>query len=143
MACDSKILDGSMLRIYIDGVMVAHDTSCELSISHSTRETTTKINGGWKSFIQGMKDWSVSGDALYASDTERATTTNKLPGDIFNYLVNGGTVLVKLMTPSVTDGYYQGYAIFDSMSVNSGNSGENVTYSFSLQGDGELVFLTA
>ena len=140
MACDIKVLDGAILRMYLDGVVVAKDTSSELSIEHSTRETTVKLSGEWKSFTKGIKGFSISGEALYVSDTY--SETGKKPSDVYAYLVSGEEVTFKLITPDMLDGYWTGKCIINSMSVSSGNSGENVTYSYGAQGTGELEFKT-
>jgi len=141
MAC-SSILDGSMLRLYIQGELVAKDTSSDLSIDNNVRETTSKTSGDWQSFVKGIKGWTISGEALVLSETA-SVGSKKTAGDIYAYLVGGAAVTVKLATPVATDGYYEGSAIFNNMSINSGNSGDNVTYSFSLQGTGELEFKTS
>jgi len=137
MAC-GDILDGSLLRLYIDGVVVAKDTSSELSIEHNTRETTVKLSGEWKSSTKGIKGFSISGEALYVSETY--TGTGRTPSEVYAYLVSGAEVTFKLATPTVADGYWTGKCIINSMSVSSGNAGENVTYSFAAQGTGELEF---
>ena len=141
MACENQILDGSYLRLYIDGVLVAKDTSTELSIENSSRETTSKINGGWKSFISGSKGFSISGEALYLSAVYEGL--GKTPEDLYNLLTEGTIVTAKLATPKATDGYFQGDILINSMSVSSGNSGDNVSYSFSGQGTGKLEFKKA
>lgn len=141
MACDNCILDGAMLRIYIDGEVIAKDTSSELSVENSSRETTSKTSGGWMRFVSGIKGWSVSGDALVISD-QCVTVLGKKVSDIFAYLVAGTEVTMKLATPDMLDGYYEGKGIFNSLSISSGNSGENVTYSYGIQGTGNLEFKT-
>jgi len=140
MACTNKVLDGSMLRVYVDGVVVAKDTSTEITIENSSRETTSKTSGGWKSFIGGSKGFTLSGEALFISDTFAGT--GKKPIDIFNLLNNGTVVTIKVATTQVGDGYFEGSMLVNNMSVSSGNSGENVTYSWSGQGTGALEFKT-
>lgn len=140
MACTNKVLDGSMLRIYVDGVLIAKDTSTELSIENSSRETTSKTSGGWKSFIAGMKGFTMSGEALYISDDYAGI--GKTPSDIFNLLNSGAIVTAKIATANVAQGYFEGDILFNTMSVSSGNSGDNVTYSWGAQGTGVLTFKT-
>jgi len=136
-------MDGSMLRLYLDGVLIAKDTSSELSIDNNTRETTSKISGQWQSHINGIKSWSISGEALVLSEQASNPGNLKTSGDVYAYLVSGAAVTMKLMTPDVADGYYEGDVILNNMSVSSGNSGENVTYSFGGQGTGLLEFKTS
>ncbi len=142
MACENCVLDGAMLRIYIDSVVIAKDTSSELSIENSSRETTSKTSGGWQRFVAGIKGWTASGDALVISD-QCVTVAGKKISDIFAYLVAGTEVEVKLATPDMLDGYYVGNGIFNSLSISSGNAGENVTYSYGIQGTGILEFKTS
>ena len=141
MSCENTVLDGALLRIYVDGVVVAKDTSSEISIENSSRETTSKTSGGWMKFASGMKGWSGSGEALVISDAD-VVSVGKSAGDIYAYLNSGAEVTIKLATPDVADGYYEGKALVNSMSISSGNAGENVTYSYGLQGTGPLEFKT-
>tara|TARA_R110000803_G_scaffold210835_1_gene284143 strand:+ start:11512 stop:11937 length:426 start_codon:yes stop_codon:yes gene_type:complete len=140
MSCANQILDGSYLRLYLDGVLIAKDTSTELSIENSSRETTSKISGGWKSFISGSKGFSVSGEALYISADY--TGLGKTPQDLFNLLNDGTIVTAKLATPKASEGYFQGDILINSISISSGNAGDNVSFSFSAQGTGKLEFKT-
>lgn len=139
MACTNTTMDGSYLRIYINGDLVAKDTSSDLSIEHSTRETTSKTSGGWQRFTKGIKGFTLSGEAL--TQIASAPQTNGLEA-LFGYLESGAEVAIKLATPTAADGYFEGAAIINSLSVNSGNSGENVTHSYALQGTGSLEFKT-
>ena len=140
MACTNKILDGAMLRLYYGGVLIAKDVSTELTIENSTRETTSKTSGGWKSFISGIKGFSISGEALYLG--EDYAGVGKTPQEIFQLLDSGSVITAKLATTDVTQGYYEGDVIINTMSVSSGNAGENVSYSFGAQGTGQLQFKT-
>lgn len=45
-------------------VKIAGQRSAELSRSAETIDTTTKDNDGWKTSISGMKEWSLSCEAL-------------------------------------------------------------------------------
>lgn len=140
MSCINKILDGGMLRLYVDGVLIAKDVSTELSVENSTRETTSKTSGGWKSFIEGIKGFTISGEALMVSDEYAGA--GKKPSDLYAYLVSGAIVTMKLATPAVAEGYFEGDVIINTMNISSGNAGENVTYSFGGQGTGALEFKT-
>lgn len=138
MNCGNQIIDGAYMRLYLDGVLIAKDTSTELSIENSSRETTSKIAGGWKTFIAGSKGFTISGEALFISQAYAGT--GKTPKDLFLLLTSGAVVTAKFATPTATDGYFEGDVLINSMSVSSGNSGDNVTYSFGGQGTGELTF---
>ena len=140
MACTNKILDGAMLRLYVDGVLIAKDMSSELSVENSNRETTSKTSGGWKSFIAGIKGWTLSGEALYVADDYAGI--GKTPSDIFALLEAGTVVVAKIATLNVVEGYFEGSIIMNTMNVTSGNAGENVSYSFGAQGTGTLEFKT-
>ena len=140
MACTNKILDGAMLRLYIDGVLIAKDMSTELTIENSTRETTSKTSGGWKAFISGIKGFNISGEALYVGADYAGV--GKTPDEVFALLDAGTVVTAKLATTDVAEGYYEGDVILNTMSISSGNAGENVTYSFGAQGTGKLEFKT-
>ena len=37
----------------------------ELDVSASEVDTTTRMSGGWKEFVQGLKEWSITVDQLF------------------------------------------------------------------------------
>lgn len=59
-------LNGTELGCYVAGVLVAYSTNATLNVNHSTRSTTSKESGGWEDNMEGLRNWDVSCDALYA-----------------------------------------------------------------------------
>ena len=47
-----------------DKDLFAHATSCTLSVSNSTIETTTKDSSSWMEIISGKKSYTISVDGL-------------------------------------------------------------------------------
>ena len=37
----------------------------ELDVTASELDTTTRMSGGWKEFIQGLKEWNITVDQLF------------------------------------------------------------------------------
>lgn len=128
----SGLINGNDFRIYVNGNAVAQATSCDISISQSPRDVTTKDSAGWKDVLYGLKEWSVSGDGLVALDD----TFGHL--DLGGFLIAGTEVTVRYTTDTTGDDYYTGSAIIDSVEISS-PANETPTYSFSLTGNGALT----
>lgn len=60
----AKELRGADVLLKVDGVAVAGQRDCSLSMQGSDIDTTTKTNGGWKTSLQGLKEWSMTMDAV-------------------------------------------------------------------------------
>ena len=50
-------------------VTADHVTDLSVSVSTETRDTTSKINGGYRALLPGLKSLSVNFTAFYAQDT--------------------------------------------------------------------------
>ena len=59
-------LNGTDLGVYIGGTLVAYSTNATININHSPRSTTNKESGGFEENMEGLRNWDVSVDALYA-----------------------------------------------------------------------------
>ena len=66
MASPHGILNGTEIKVYDDTKLIAYATSGTLSINQATRETTNRDSGGWKTTIEGNREFSVSLDGMYA-----------------------------------------------------------------------------
>lgn len=130
MATTGK-LNGTLLGFYIGGTLVSHSTSNSISISHSPRSATTKDSGGWTEVLEGLREWSASGEAQLALD---ATYTID---DLYTIMLNRTQIQVRLSTEVTGDKYFNGAAYLDSIEVTA-ETEETVTYSFSITGTGAL-----
>lgn len=163
---ESGVIDGGLLRLLIssDGGLTYKtgymDTSAELSISHSLRDSKTKDSGEWDESSPGTYSWSVSGEKLYtvtetvnASISEADITIDDLLTLMIPDFAGAGLtdcalgyesklVKIKFATPAglVNPGwYYEGNAYLTEVSISAPNEGENATASYSLTGIGPIV----
>ena len=115
--------------------IVGRATSASLSVSMETRDTTTKDSAGWQENLEGLKNWSLSGDGLVTYSISGDYDT---PDDLFTLLSN--RTLVKVKFGSATSGEidYTGDAYLVSYEQEAGLE-ENVTYSFGFTGTGVLT----
>lgn len=115
--------------------IIGRATSASLSVSMETRDTTTKDSAGWQENLEGLKNWSLSGDGLVTYSISGDFDT---PDDLFTLLSN--RTLVKVKFGSATSGEidYTGDAYLVSYEQEAGVE-ENVTYSFGFTGTGVLT----
>lgn len=115
--------------------IIGRATSASLSVSMETRDTTTKDSAGWQENLEGLKNWSLSGDGLVTYSISGDFDT---PDDLFTLLAN--RTLVKVKFGSATSGEidYTGDAYLVSYEQEAGVE-ENVTYSFGFTGTSTLT----
>tara|TARA_R100000654_G_scaffold69778_1_gene99606 strand:+ start:338 stop:775 length:438 start_codon:yes stop_codon:yes gene_type:complete len=115
--------------------IIGRATSASLSVSMETRDTTTKDSAGWQENLEGLKNWSLSGDGLVTYSISGDFDT---PDDLFTLLEN--RTLVKVKFGSATSGEidYTGDAFLVSYEQEAGVE-ENVTYSFGFTGTSTLT----
>jgi predicted secreted protein len=137
------IFNGTSLVVLVGTEVVAHATSCTLSISADLPDSTTKQSGGWTDHIAGLRSWSITTDGLA---TVEPTGTSYVVGDIFSALNGRGTVTVKFTTangstPIVGDLIWSGSAFVESLDLTA-DMESPVTYSASFTGTGVLTQAT-
>jgi len=113
------IFNGTNLVVLVGTEVVAHSTSCSLSVSADLPDATTKSSGGWADQIAGLRSWSLTTDGL---TTVEPTGTNYVVGDIFSALNGRGVVTVKFTTvngstPIVGDLIWSGSAFVESLDI--------------------------
>ena len=142
MAATDGQINGTELRVYLAGTLVAYSTSASLNINHSTRSTTSKDSGGWDDSMEGMRNWDVSCDALYAWLTPAGGAIgNNTLSDIFTaYIATRASfeLTFGVTTSDTADTKYVGTAWMTSASLSAPNE-DTSTYSVSFQGSGVLV----
>jgi len=127
-----------VIQISTDGStydIVGRATSASLSVSMETRDITTKDSAGWQENLEGLKNWSLSGDGLvtYSISGEYET-----PDELFTILSNRTAIDVKFGSMTTGEIDYSGKAYLVSYEQEAGVE-ENVTYSFSITGTGVLT----
>lgn len=133
------VFNGTSLVVLVGTEVVAHATSCSLSVSADLPDSTTKQSGGWTDHIAGLRSWSLTTDGLA---TVEPTGTNYVVADIFNAINSRTLVTVKFTTvsgstPVPGDLYWSGNAFIESLDM-TGDMESPVTYSVSFTGVGQL-----
>jgi predicted secreted protein len=134
------IFNGTNLVVLVGTEVVAHSTSCSLSVSADLPDSTTKSSGGWADQIAGLRSWSLTTDGLA---TVEPTGTSYVVGDIFSALNGRQTVTVKFTTvsgntPVTGDLIWYGSAFVESLDITA-DMESPVTYSVSFTGQGQLT----
>jgi predicted secreted protein len=137
------IFNGTNLVVLVGTEIIAHATSCSLSVSNDLPDATTKSSGGWAQQIAGLRSWSLTTDGLATVDP---TSTNFVVGDIFSALNARTTVTVKFTTvngntPIVGDLVWSGSAFVESLDITA-DMESPATYSVSFTGFGQLTQAT-
>lgn len=137
------IFNGTNLVVLVGAEVVAHSTSCSLSVSADLPDATTKSSGGWANEIAGLRNWSLTTDGLATVDP---TGVDFVVGDIFTSLNNRTKVTVKFTTvsgstPVVGDLYWSGEAFVESLDITA-DMESPATYSVSFTGTGALTQAT-
>jgi predicted secreted protein len=135
------IFNGTNLVVLVGTEVVAHSTSCSLSVSADLPDATTKSSGGWADQIAGLRSWSLTTDGLA---TVEPTGTSYVVGDIFSALNGRQTVTVKFTTVSTGntvvpgDLVWSGLAYVESLDITA-DMESPATYSVSFTGQGQLT----
>ena len=135
------IFNGTNLVVLVGSEVVAHSTSCSLSVSVDLPDSTTKSSQGWAEQIGGLKSWSLTTDGLATVDPTGATY---IVGDIFTALAARTAVTVKFTTVSTGstviagDLVWSGLAFIESLDVTA-DMESPATYSVSFTGTGVLT----
>ena len=142
-------LNGTDLGVYVDGTLVAYSTNATININQSLRSTTNKESAGWEENMEGLRNWDVSCDALYAwLDPSGSAIANDTLSEIFaGYLGKSSTgtdnrlsfdLTFGVTTSNSGDTKYTGKAWVTSASLTAPLE-DTATYSVTFQGSGALT----
>ena len=110
-------------------VAVAGQRSVSLERNMETMETTTKDSNGYKEFVSGLKDWSISADGVIINSDAGFNALEEA-------YVSGEEVEIQISTGSSSN--YTGKAIITSFPIEAPYD-DLATYSLSFQGTGALT----
>ncbi len=138
------LLNGNALTLAIDSTaggeqVFAHSISASLSVNNSLIDTTSVDSNSWEEMISGRKAFSISTDGLADFDD----VANSKATEQFSDLALAGTKVFFMFTrpdAGLSAGDLMGWsgeAFIESFEV-SRTSDDNITYSCSLKGSGEL-----
>jgi predicted secreted protein len=112
---------------------VGRSTGGTLTISHATRDITSKDSAGWRELLEGLRSWNISGSGLLAFDDTFA-------GEQLDSSTRNRTELtVRFMTGVSGDTFWQGTGYLTEFTADSPGQEENVTYSYTLEGNGTIT----
>lgn len=100
----------------------------------SIEVTSKDTEGGWKSKIAGMKEWSIDNDGIYVPTDETHKTLSKA-------FTNSDPVCVKVIDGKRKKAMFGGLAFITDYPLEAPYD-DAMTYSISLEGNGALVDLT-
>ena len=118
-----------------DFLAIAGQRSLTINRSADTIEVSSKDTaGGWKSFLAGMKEWSIDIDGVYAVDD---ASHRKLAAAF----TNSELVCVRVINNNTDEDMFGGLAAITDYPIEAPFD-DAVTYSISLAGNGALVDLS-
>ena len=114
---------------------IAGQQSLTLNRSADSIEVSTKdTEGGWKSYIAGMKEWSIDLDGVFLKDDASHRTIQ----EAFN---NGDLLCVKITNTKTSEDLFGGTVAVTDYPLEFPYD-DTASYSLSLQGNGALVDLS-
>lgn len=118
-----------------DLLAVAGQQGLTINRSKDTFEVNSKTTaGGWKSYLGGLKEWSIDNDGLYVGSHEsHKALTKAFHDDEF--------VCIKVINQKTKTALFGGIAIVADYPIEAPYD-DAVTYSLSLSGNGALVDLS-
>ena len=123
-------MDGSEL------LAISGQQGLTINRSADSIEITSKdTQGGWKSKISGMKEWSIDNDGIYALDDESHNALSRA-------FENGDPVCLKVVDGKRKRGLFGGLAVITDYPLEAPYD-DSMTYSLTLEGMGALVVLLA
>lgn len=136
------ILNGTDLQVYAAGTLVAYATNATININHSTRSISNKESSGWDEAMEGMRNWDVSVDAMYAwLDAEGDPISGLTLSELFTAYITtrtSFTITFGVTTTVTGDTKYTGTAWLSSLSLTAPLE-DSATYSASFTGSGALT----
>jgi len=135
-------LNGTDLGVYVGGTLIAYSTNATINMNHSPRSTTNKESAGWEENMEGLRNWDVSVDALYAwMQPDGNPISNETLSEIFTgYMATRAkfSLTFGVTTTNQHDTKYTGDAWLTSASLTAPLE-DTATFSCSFQGTGALT----
>ena len=111
-------------------VIIGGQKDATLSISADTLETTTKDTGDWRTYLSGLKQWSLTCDGLYV-ESDAAQTA------LWNAFQSAEEVTVTLSKPT-SSFTASGQAVITSIEYGAAME-DALTFNVEFQGTGALT----
>ena len=118
-----------------DLLAISGQQGLTINRSADSIEITSKdTQGGWKSKIAGMKEWSIDLDGIYVPNDE----SHRILSQAFE---NSDPVCIKVINAKTKKGMFGGLAVITDYPIEAPYD-DSVTYSTTFEGMGALVDLT-
>jgi len=127
----SGIINGTDFGVYVGNTKVAHATSASITWSMSVRDATSKDSAGWSESLEGLMEWSVEGEALFALNASFGYV------DLKALAVTREVLVIRFTSETSGNEYHTGNAFLTDLSADAGVE-ESMSMSFSFTGTGPL-----
>ena len=139
MAGGKVIVNSTLLKIYAGATadpttVIANCTDASLSITHDLRDITTKDSAGWRELNEGLRSFSISASALYETDAD-----NDFQALYDNYIDTRTPIFWKMAESDTGGIVLSGCGFISSLELSSPGAEDNVTFSLTIEGDGEIT----
>ena len=134
------VINGTKFGVYAAGTKVGYATSASLSINHNLRDTSTKDSGGWRSQLEGQRDFEVSVEGMVIfTETGGGAITDLTMDELYTtYIATRTLFTIKFSTEVTGDYAWSGSAFMTSLSADAPNE-DSSTWSASFSGSGALT----
>jgi len=106
-------------------------TSVSLNLGSELLDATTFASTeGWRSRVSGIKDWSISAEAIFTPNNAALTAMRSSN-------INGTVIYVRYLPDGTNANGFQGQVVVESFNMSGDVSGLE-TVSISMQGNGAL-----
>ena len=114
---------------------ISGQQSLTINRSADTIEITSKdTDGGWKSYIAGMKEWSIDTDGIFVKNDESHSVLSAA-------FEAGDPVCIKVYDNKAKKGMFGGLAVITDYPIEAPYD-DSVTYSLTFSGQGKLTDLS-
>ena len=131
---ETNKIRGLEVLISVNGTVVGGQRGASLSMSADELDITDKTTEGYKAFLVGLKEWTISCDGLVVTGEAGYEA-------LFTAFLNGDVVKVQFKQKDGSFGY-EGDMVIASMDFDA-QYDDAVTYSCELKGAGALSKITA
>jgi len=98
----------------------------------NTRDATTKDTATWEDKLEGLLNWTASGEFLFAEDATEGYE------DLYDDMIARTTVTLLYSNANTGDVEYSGSAYITSLSRNGATDNDNESFSVTFEGTGAL-----
>jgi len=125
------LINGTLLAVYIGAAKIDLQTSAELKLTMTPRESRTKDSTAYASRFDGIRDWEISSEIEIAADATYGIT------QLMAAWLADTKLSIAFKTCVSGDMILGGDAYIQEISQSAGVE-ENATASITFTGDGEL-----